>query len=118
MPSFTKEKTLMKLRRARRTRARLHGTAERPRLSVARSLNHISAQVINDDLGITICSASDRTNKEKQNKTERAKQVGAEVAKQAQVAGVTEVIFDRGYARYHGRVRALAEAARESGLKF
>ena len=108
------------MRRARRARARLHGTAERPRLSVARSLNHISAQLINDDLGVTLCSASDRTvkDKEKQNKTERAKTVGMEVAKLAQAVGITEVIFDRGHARYHGRVRALAEAARETGLKF
>lgn len=105
-------------RRAHRTRARIHGTAQRPRLSVNRSLRHIGAQVINDDLGITLCSASDRSFTEKKGKMERAQLVGAEIAKRAQQAGITEVVFDRGSAKYHGRVRALSQAAQEGGLKF
>lgn len=113
-----KKKTLLTLRRARRTRARIHGTALRPRMSVKKSLNHMSVQLINDDLGVTICSASDRTMKEKATKTERSAQVGTEIAKLAQAAGITQVVFDRGAARYQGRIRALAEAARESGLNF
>lgn len=108
----------IRARRARRTRARMHGTAKRPRLSVNRSLRHISAQVINDDLGATLCSASDRALTEKKGKTERAQIVGSAIAKAAKEAGITEVVFDRGSAKYHGRVRALAQAAREAGLEL
>ena len=107
-----------KTMRARRTRARIHGTAARPRLSVFRSLKHISAQVINDDLGLTIASASDSSITEKKSRTEVAVMIGSQVADAAKKAGVTEVIFDRGAYKYHGRVKALAEAVREAGLKF
>ncbi|KKW37114.1 MAG: 50S ribosomal protein L18 [Candidatus Uhrbacteria bacterium GW2011_GWC2_53_7] len=113
-----KNKQLIRARRAKRTRIRIHGTAQRPRLSVRRSLRHIFAQVINDDLGVTLCAASDRTLKDKKGKTERAQIVGKDMAQRTLALGVTEVIFDRGFHRYHGRVRALAEAAREAGLKF
>ena len=113
-----KKKRQLRLLRARRTRARIHGTAARPRLSVSRSLRHVFAQVINDDLGVTLCSASDRAVKEKKGKTERAQMVGSEIAKLAGQAGITEVVFDRGSAKYHGRVRALAQAARDAGLTF
>lgn len=104
-------------------RAKLRQTAERPRLSVFRSSKHIYAQVIDDETGKTLASASssgrafsaDNTGK---TKSERAALVGAEVAKKAIDAGVKEVVFDRGAARFHGRVKALAEAAREAGLQF
>lgn len=113
-----KQQQAIRVRRARRTRSRLHGTAARPRFSVNRSLKHISAQLIDDDAGVTLCSASDQSMKDKKTKSERAAFVGSELAKLAQEKGVTEVVFDRGAFRYHGRVRTLAEAAREAGLKF
>ncbi len=113
-----KHKQLIRARRAKRTRVLIHGTAQHPRLSVSRSLRHIFAQVINDDLGVTLCAASDRALKDKKGKTERAQMVGKDIAQKALGLGVTEVIFDRGFHRYHGRVRALAESAREAGLKF
>ncbi len=112
-----------RLRRHRRVRKRVFGTAERPRLNVFRSLNHIYAQVINDEEGRTLVAASSidrelRGKLEGLNKTERARKVGELVAKRALAAGITKVVFDRGGYRYHGRVKALAEAARESGLVF
>ena len=108
-------------RRHRRVRARAIGTSERPRLNVFRSLNHIYAQVIDDSQGHTLAAAGSleadiRT--AKANKTEEAKQVGRLVAERARQAGVTQVVFDRGGWQYHGRVKALAEAAREAGLDF
>lgn len=105
------------MRRATRTRAKIHGTQERPRLSIFRSDKHISAQIINDDLGRTLCAASDLAPVAGK-PIERAAAVGAELAKAAKAAGITKVIFDRGSFRYHGRVKALADAARESGLEF
>lgn len=105
-------------RRAHRTRAKIHGTAERPRMSVFRSDKHISVQVINDDLGKTLASASDMKMDAAKKPLELAAMVGAEVAKSAKAAGVTKVIFDRGSYPFHGRVKALAEAAREQGLEF
>jgi large subunit ribosomal protein L18 len=88
---------------------------------VYRSLTHIYAQVIDDTQGITLVAASDLEQglrETKGNKSERAKAVGSALAKKAQDAGVTAVVFDRGGNRFHGRVKALAEAAREGGLKF
>lgn len=105
------------IRRAIRTRAKIHGTAERPRLSVYRSAKHISAQLINDDLGRTVVAATDVKLTEGK-PLERAALVGAELAKSAKAAGVSAVVFDRGSYQYHGRVKALAEAAREGGLQF
>jgi large subunit ribosomal protein L18 len=110
-------------RRHLRVRKRLAGTTERPRLNVYRSLNHIYAQVIDDTTGATLTSASSlgaelSTNDEKQTKTEQAKLVGKRLAEQALKAGVSEVVFDRGGYKYHGRIKALAEASREAGLKF
>jgi len=113
-----------RLRRHVRVRERITGTAERPRLSVHRSLTHVYAQVIDDKTGRTLASASDLDLKEgkapaaKTSKTDRAKAVGKALADRAKAAGVEAVIFDRGGYRYHGRVKALADAARESGLKF
>src|SRR5687768_10642337 len=106
-----------RLMRHRRVRKRVEGAPERPRLAVFRSLSHIYAQVIDDRARRTVAAASDVGTKSG-NKTERAKLVGKAVAEKAKAAGVGEVVFDRGGYRYHGRVKALAEAARESGLKF
>lgn len=113
------KKRAAKTRRAIRTRARIRGTAARPRLSVFRSSAHIYAQVINDETGRTLASASDLTIDAKGKKPlEVAALVGAEVANHAKAAGVTTVVFDRGSYLYHGRVKRLADAAREAGLAF
>ena len=108
-------------RRHRRVRARVIGTAARPRLNVFRSLNHIYAQVIDDSQGHTLAAAGslegdlrDQTG----TKTEQAKAVGRLVAERARAAGITQVVFDRGGWKYHGRIKALADAAREAGLDF
>ena len=106
-------------RRHRRVRARIAGTAERPRLAVYRSLTQIYAQVIDDRTGRTLVAASSLETKDtKGKKSEIASAVGAKIAEKAKAAGVTEVIFDRGGYRYHGRVKALADAARSNGLRF
>ncbi|MDP2631921.1 MAG: 50S ribosomal protein L18 [Candidatus Uhrbacteria bacterium] len=105
--------------RARRTRAKIRGTAERPRLSVSKSLKHISVQVIDDAAGKTLASASDiKLKVDGKKPVEVAALVGAEVAKAAVSAGIESVVFDRGPYKYHGSVKALADAAREGGLKF
>jgi large subunit ribosomal protein L18 len=104
-----------------RIRKRLTGVTESPRLSVFRSNKEIYAQVIDDVKGITITAVSSRDKDiagVKGNKTEQAKRVGEAIAKKATAAGVTAVVFDRGGYLYHGRVKALADAAREAGLKF
>lgn len=102
-----------------RIRRKVHGTSERPRLSVCRTLAHIYAQVVDDDAGRTLAFASSREkNVPAGTKTERAAWVGRAVAERAKAAGIEKVVFDRGGRKYHGRVRALAEAAREAGLSF
>ncbi len=106
-----------RIRRHARVRERLAGTGEKPRLAVFRSLSHIYAQVIDDRSGRTVAAASDLDITQGK-KSERAKQVGKAIAERAKEKGVGEVVFDRGGYRYHGRVKALADAARESGLKF
>jgi large subunit ribosomal protein L18 len=110
-------------RRQRRVRAHVSGTADRPRLNVYRSLSHIYAQVIDDEAGVTLVSASTvdgdlRTEMTGKKKTEQAKAVGQAVAKRALAKGLTKVTFDRGGYRYHGRIKALADGAREGGLEF
>lgn len=110
-------------RRHRRIRAKISGTAERPRLNIFRSLGHVYAQVIDDQVGHTIASASTvdkQLQAELQGKTkkEQATLVGKYVAERAQAAGIKQVIFDRGGYLYHGRVKALADGAREGGLEF
>jgi large subunit ribosomal protein L18 len=110
-------------RRQSRVRRKVTGTAERPRLNVFRSLQHIYAQVIDDSAGHTLASASSldaglRDSGDEVAKTEMAKRVGTLVAERAKEAGVTTVVFDRGGYKYHGRVKALANAAREAGLEF
>ncbi|GAB1416090.1 50S ribosomal protein L18 [Paludibacter sp.] len=99
-------------------RTKISGTAQKPRLTVFRSNTQIYAQVIDDVNGKTLASASSLGVKEKTTKVEQAAKVGALVAKAAQEAGITEVVFDRNGYLYHGRVKQLAEAAREAGLKF
>ena len=115
-----KDANKARLKRHKRVRAKISGTADRPRLCVYRSNAHISAQVIDDVAGVTLVSASTH---EKEfegncgNKT-AAKRVGALVAERAAAKGITDVVFDRGGYLYHGRVSELAEGAREGGLKF
>lgn len=106
-------------RRAARTRALVQGTPERPRLSVQRSLKHISAQLIDDVHGKTLAHASDmKLGKASGKPVEMAREVGKLLAQNAKAAGVSVVVFDRGSYRYHGRVAALADGAREGGLIF
>jgi large subunit ribosomal protein L18 len=105
-------------RRHRRVRVSLAGTAERPRLAVFRSLHHIYAQLIDDESGRTLAAASTVDLKAKANDVASAQKVGQAIAKKAKDAGVSAVVFDRGGFLYHGRVKALADAAREAGLEF
>ncbi len=110
-----------RIHRHRRVRVRVNGTAERPRLAVFRSLKHIYAQVIDDVTRQTLASASDIEDGLRSAagaKSDTAKKVGALVAERAKAKGVAAVVFDRGGFQYHGRVKALAEAAREAGLVF
>lgn len=115
------KKTVKRRRRVAQIRRSVVGTPERPRLAVFRSLNHIYAQVIDDLAGRTLASASSRDAKLGLGSTgnlEAASKVGAAVAERAKAAGVKAVVFDRAGFRYHGRVKALADAAREAGLTF
>jgi len=117
----SKKKRAARERRHYRVRARIEGTAERPRLNVFRSLDNIYAQVIDDKAGHTLVSASTLDKDLRSGKTgntDAAKAVGKLIAERAQAAGVTGVAFDRSGFRYHGRVKALADAAREAGLQF
>ena len=112
-----------RLRRHLRVRKKVHGTEQRPRLSVYRSLSHIYAQVIDDESGQTLAAASDmeaslRGQKNGRRKTDVAKLVGELVATRAKERGISQVVFDRGGYQFQGRVKALAAAAREAGLKF
>lgn len=99
-------------------RHKVNGTAQKPRMTVFRSNTQIYAQLIDDLSGKTLASASSLGMKEKVTKIEQAAKVGALIAKVAQEAGITEVVFDRNGYLYHGRVKQLADAAREAGLKF
>ena len=113
------ERNVARQRRHRRVRARIAGTAERPRLAVYRSLSQIYAQVIDDRTGRTLAAASSLEAKDgKAKRSDAAASVGAKIAEKAKAAGIEEVIFDRGGYRYHGRVKALADAARSNGLRF
>ncbi|MEM6394615.1 MAG: 50S ribosomal protein L18 [Planctomycetota bacterium] len=115
----SKQKTVRRSRRKTGIRKRIFGTPEQPRLSIFRSGKHIYAQVIDDHAGSTLASASSVKSKlAKGGNLDAAKQVGSDVASQAKAAGVESVAFDRNGFRYHGRVKALADAAREGGLKF
>jgi len=102
-----------------RIREKLSGTTERPRLNVFRSLNHIYAQVIDDQQGVTVASASSLALKLKTGgNVAAAKEIGKAIAEKAQEKGIKKVVFDRGGFLYHGRIKALADAAREAGLEF
>ncbi len=114
------DKNIARLRRHRRVRGRLSGTAERPRLDVFRSSKHIYAQIIDDVSGTTLCAASsmDKGFGEYGGNVDAANRVGKAIAEKALAKGITTVVFDRGGFVYHGRVKALAEGAREGGLKL
>jgi len=114
-------RSVARAKRHERIRLHLAGTPERPRLAVFRSLSHIYAQVIDDASGRTLAAASTLEQElrgAKQTKTEEARVVGRLVAERAKSAGVERVVFDRAGNRYHGRIKSLAEAAREAGLDF
>jgi large subunit ribosomal protein L18 len=114
---MTPSKTDLRLARRRRIRAKVQGTKDRPRLSVYRSLKRLVVQLIDDQTGRTIVSASTPEVKSKLN-VDGAKKLGALVAKKAKEAKISSIVFDRGGYKYHGRIKALADAAREGGLQF
>ena len=105
-------------RRHKRVRVHVEGTADRPRLAVFRSLNHLYAQVIDDSTSNTVAAASTVGLKAKGNGVAQAQEVGKAIAAKAKEKGVSQVVFDRGGFLYHGRIKALADAAREAGLEF
>ena len=108
-------------RRHLRVRKAMHGTAERPRLVVFRSLKHITAQLVDDDRGVTLLGVNDRSEGiqvEGAGKVAKGKATGKLLAERAKVAGITRVVFDRAGYRYHGRVQAVADGAREGGLEL
>jgi large subunit ribosomal protein L18 len=120
---ISQARRLGKSRRHFRVRKKVAGTTARPRLVVTRSARHIYAQVVDDSAGHTLAAASTldpgiRADAEPGDKTARARAVGALVAERAKAAGIGLVVFDRGGSRYHGRIAALADAARENGLEF
>ena len=116
------QRNVIRKRIHERVRAKVAGTTERPRLNIFRSLNHIYAQIIDDATHTTLASASTIVKKGADKKTggniAAAQEVGKLVAERAKEAGVTRVVFDRGGYLYHGRIKALADAAREAGLEF
>jgi large subunit ribosomal protein L18 len=121
IPNTSKDQTRRRIHQ--RLRNRLEGSNERPRLNVYRSLNHIYAQVIDDGNGVTLVSASTVQGRKKGEKrtggnVASAKEVGKTIAQRAQEKGIKKVVFDRGGYLYHGRIKALADAAREAGLEF
>jgi large subunit ribosomal protein L18 len=105
-------------RRHRRVRKKVSGSSDRPRLAVYRSNKHIYAQLIDDVAGRTLVASSTTTSGDEGAPKERAKSVGLDLATKAKAAGVTKVTFDRGGFKYHGRIQAVAEGAREGGLEF
>jgi large subunit ribosomal protein L18 len=112
------DRKVNRARRHRRVRVHVEGTTQRPRLAVFRSLNHVYAQLIDDGAGHTMASASTVALKAKGNGLAQAQEVGKAIAAKAKAAGVSQVVFDRGGFLYHGRIKALADAAREAGLEF
>jgi len=122
MTAVAQKRHTSRIRRHRRVRKNIHVTAERPRLAVFRSNKHIGLQVIDDDSGRTLVSASTVESEQRRRGSgstiEAARRVGQLVAERAKAAGVSKVVYDRGGFLYHGRVAAAAEAARESGLEF
>ena len=112
------DRKLNRARRHRRVRVHVEGTSQRPRLAVFRSLNHVYAQLIDDTAGRTMAAASTVELKTKGDGVARAQEVGKAIATKARSAGISQVVFDRGGFLYHGRIKALADAAREAGLEF
>ena len=116
-----KTRAARRYRRHLRVRKRVQGTAERPRLVVFRSLRHISAQLVDDDRGVTLLGVSDQSEGVQANgggKVAKGKATGKLLAEKAKAAGITRAVFDRAGYRYHGRVQAVADGARESGLEL
>ena len=107
-----------KIQRAARTRAKIHGTSERPRLTVHFSNLHITAQIVDDDKKITLAYATTKGAKMSGTKTEKAAGIGTEIAKKAKAKKISKIVFDRGAKLYAGRMNALASAARKEGLEF
>jgi large subunit ribosomal protein L18 len=105
-------------RRRRRLRKKIAGSVERPRLSVARSLKHVHLQIIDDATGRTLVAVTTAAAEAKGTKTEKARWAGKSIAEKAKAAGIVKIVFDRGGRQYHGRVKAVADAAREAGLEF
>ncbi len=118
MNNSQKKKRTSQLRRSLRTRSKISGTQNRPRLSVYRSMKHIYAQIIDDQKGHTIVSVSDSEVDKSLKGIAAAEAVGKKIAEKAKAKKITEVVFDRGSNKYHGRIKALADGARQSGLKF
>ena len=112
------DRKVNRFKRHKRVRVHVAGTAERPRLAVFRSLNHLYAQLIDDGASHTMAAASTVDLKAKGNGVAQAQEVGKAIAAKAKAAGVNQVVFDRGGFLYHGRIKALADAAREAGLEF
>jgi large subunit ribosomal protein L18 len=117
MPAIPKTREQQRHRRHLRVRKKVHGTSERPRLVIFRSLKHISAQIVDDVAGRTLLTVSS-SNIETGKKTEKSLQVGQLIAARAKDAGITKVVFDRAGYKYHGRVKAVADGARKGGLEF
>ncbi len=118
-----KQRQERRIRRHRRVRKKVVGTAERPRLVVHRSLNNLEAQLVDDDRGVTLIGISTRTGDVKDaasdlSKTDRGRLAGKLLGERARAQGITKVVFDRGGYLYHGRVKAFADGAREGGLEF
>lgn len=118
MKNPDKIKNVKRDQRRKRNRAKIYGTAEKPRLSVFRSNRYTYAQLIDDAKGITLASASTHSVKEKKGKTTQANALGALIAEQALKAGIKQAVFNKGPYLFHGRVKAVAEGAREAGLKL
>ena len=112
------DRKVNRLKRHKRVRVTVSGTPDRPRLAVFRSINHVYAQLIDDGAARTLAAASTVELKAKKNGMEEAAKVGKAIAAKAKAAGVSSVVFDRGGFLYHGRIKALADAAREAGLEF
>ncbi len=117
MPAIPKTRVEQRYRRHLRVRKKVTGTAERPRLVVFRSLKHITAQLVDDVANRTLMTVSSTT-MDSGKKTEKSTEVGKRIAARAKEAGITKVVFDRAGYKYHGRVKAVADGAREGGLEF
>ena len=117
MPAIPKTREQQRHRRHLRVRKKVAGTPERPRLVIFRSLKHISAQIVDDVAGRTLMTVTS-TQLESGKKTEKSTEVGKRIAARAKEAGITKVVFDRAGYKYHGRVKAVADGARQGGLEF